>query len=340
MKQALELALFAALALGCSEAEKPAAPSAPKTGERPAAPKRITIAMMPKLVPIPYFQACEKGAREAAQELGDKIQFIYDGPATDSDEKQQQILDTWIAKRYEVLAVAPVNPESISNRLKKALDRKLHVVTYDADAASAREFFINQGTYEDIARTLVDLMAEGIGGKGQVAIISGSRTAANQREWMKRMLPYMAERHPDMKMVEDFYPGEDHAEAVKDAQRALQKYPDLKGIFGITSVSCPASAEAVRQAKAADRVCVTGLATPNDMREYINDGTVRKFALWNAVDLGYLTVHAGYLLAQGKLPKDGEIEAGRLGKIQVKAGEVLLGPPVVFSKENIDKFNF
>lgn len=312
-------------------------------GGAAAGTRAVTVAMMPKLVPIPYFKACEKGALQAAAELGpDKVRFIYDGPATDSDEKQQQILDTWIAKKYEVIAVAPVNPESVSHRLKKALDRGLHVVTYDADAAQkdARELFVNQATYDGIASALVDVMADGIGGAGNVVIISGSRSAANQREWITRMLPYMAENYPDMKMVEEFYPGEDHAEAVKAAQRALAKYPDLKGIFGITSVSLPASAEAVRQAAAADRVFVTGLATPNDMREYVHDGTVKNFVLWNAVDLGYLTVYAGYYLGTGKIGGDGEIEAGRLGKVQISGGQVLLGPPLVFTQDNIDEFDF
>ena len=334
MRRLLIVSACLAVLVGCGRTERPAEVTS-------AEGTSVTIAMMPKLVPIPYFKACEKGGREAAEELAGKVTFVYDGPATDSDEKQQQILDTWIAKRYEVLAVAPVNPESVSNRLKKALGRGLHVITYDADAAKdAREFFVNQATYEDIAHTLVDIMAEGIDSKGAVVIISGSRTAANQREWMARMLPYMKTKYPEMKMVEDFYPGEDHAESVKAAQRAMSKYPDLKGIFGITSVSLPASAEAVRQAKAADKVCVPGLATPNDMKEYVHDGTVKKFALWNAVDLGYLTVYAGYYLAQGELPKDGEIEAGRLGKVKVKGGEVLLGPPVVFSAQNIDTFDF
>jgi len=333
MKRMLAVLACLTALTGCDEPED--------QGVTPPAKSAITIAMMPKLVPIPYFQACEKGAREAADELGDKVELVYDGPATDSDEKQQQILDAWIAKKHDVIAVAPVNPESISNRLKKALDRGRHVVTYDADAArDAREFFINQATYEAVAHALVDLMAEGIGGKGKVVIISGSRTAANQREWMNRMLPYMKDKWPEMKMVEDIYPGEDHAEAVRAAERALTKYPDLKGIFGITSVSLPAAAEAVRKEKAADRVFVTGLATPNDMKEYVKDGTVKKFALWNAVDLGYLTVHASYRLAKGELPRDGEIQAGRLGTIQVKGGEVLLGPPAIFTKDNIDRFDF
>ena len=331
------IASLAAILLlcGCSKREE-VAPSA--NAEPP-----VTIAMMPKLVPIPYFKACEKGAQEAARELGaDKVRFVYDGPATDSDEKQQQILDTWIAKKYDVVAVAPVNPESISNRLKKALERDLHVVTYDADAAQAdaRELFVNQATYEGVAQALVDIMAEGVGAEGEVVIISGSRTAANQREWMERMLPYMAETYPGLRMVEDFYPGEDHAESVKAAQRALSKYPDLKGIFAITSVALPAAAEAVRQAGAADRVCVTGLATPNDMKEYVHDGTVKKFALWNAVDLGYLTVYAGYHLAKGQISENGEISAGRLGAVRLTGSEVLLGPPLVFSKENIDDFDF
>ena len=75
------------------------------------------------------------------------------------------------------------------------------------------------------------------------------------------------------------------------------------------------------------------------MREYVKDGTVKTVLLWNPVDLGYLTVYAAKKLHdEGALPL--EFEAGRLGTIKRNGQEILLGPPMRFTKENIDKFNF
>jgi hypothetical protein len=59
------------------------------------------------------------------------------------------------------------------------------------------------------------------------------------------------------------------------------------------------------------------------------------------VDLGYLAVHVANAQLEGNLPKSGSFEAGRLGKVEMIAeDEVLLGPPLVFTKENIDQYNF
>ena len=122
-------------------------------------------------------------------------------------------------------------------------------------------------------------------------------------------------------------------------QDLLRAYPNLAGIFGITSVALPGAAEAIRQSGYAGKVAVTGLSTPNSMRQYVEDGTVRTFLLWSPVDLGYLTVHAAKkLIDDGALPA--MFEAGRLGTIEVRDREVLLGPPIRFTKDNIDGFDF
>jgi ABC-type sugar transport system substrate-binding protein len=102
-------------------------------------------------------------------------------------------------------------------------------------------------------------------------------------------------------------------------------------VWGITSVSLPGAAEAVRQAAKSGQIYVTGLSLPNTMRSYVKDGTVPKFVLWNPVDLGYLTVQVGKQLAEGSLPP-GPHDFGRLKNIHVSEGEVLLGPPLVFAR--------
>ena len=99
-------------------------------------------------------------------------------------------------------------------------------------------------------------------------------------------------------------------------------------------------AEAVRQAGRKD-VDVIGLSLPNLNKRYVHDGIVQAVVLWNTRDLGYLTVYASALLAQGKLPAGtASFHAGRLGNIEIRGDQIILGNPVIFNKANIDQFDF
>jgi len=64
---------------------------------------------------------------------------------------------------------------------------------------------------------------------------------------------------------------------------------------------------------------------------------------WNVKDLGYLTYYAAEALATGKITgKKGEtFAAGRLGERTVgDDGEVILGPAVIVTPENVNSFAF
>jgi rhamnose transport system permease protein len=63
--------------------------------------------------------------------------------------------------------------------------------------------------------------------------------------------------------------------------------------------------------------------------------------LWNTKDLGYLAVAAPAALARGTLKAGAmSFEAGRLGNVEIKGSDIILGAPVFFRKDNIDRFNF
>ena len=110
--------------------------------------------------------------------------------------------------------------------------------------------------------------------------------------------------------------------------------------MAISAPAVPGAAEAVRQAGRTD-VNVIGLSLPNINKPYVHDGIVQTVVLWNTRDLGYLAVYASVLSAQGRIPAGAEsIEAGRLGRIQIRNGEVILGVPMLFTKRNIDQYDF
>ncbi len=302
---------------------------------------RQTFGMLPKLVGIPYFNACEKGAREAADELG--IELVYDGPDTADSNKQLEKINSWILRGFDVIAAAPNNPEAVAPVLAKAREKGIAVVTWDTDAAEAsRQYFCNQVGYQAMAETLVDIVAEETDEKGLVALISGTETAANQNTWMGIMRTYMEEKYPAMRFVDPVeYPGEDEARAYQSARGLLNRAERPDALIGMTTVAAPAAAKAVFDAGLSGKVAVTGITLPSVMKQYVHNGTCGKFVLWDPEDFGYMTVYVGKLLADGKIPDNADsITAGRLGTLAIKGSGIILGDPLVFDKSNVDDYAF
>src|SRR5712692_862938 len=301
--------------------------------------RKPVIAMMPKAKGDPYFVSCKQGADEAAKELG--IELLWDGPTDLDPAKQNEVVEAWITRGVDAIAVSVENKVGISTVLRKAKEKGIKVTTWDADAEKgARDAFINQATPQGIGYTLTDEAARILNGKGDFAIITASLSAANQNEWIKYIKERLAQKYPDLKLVA-IQPSEgDRDRAFAETQTVLKVYPNVKLIMAIAAPAVPGAAEAVQQSGRTD-VKVTGLSLPNMNKPYVKAGVVESVVLWNTVDLGYLTVYTAHALSMGQLKRgDNEINAGRLGKIEVANDEVRLGAPFIFDKHNIDQFNF
>jgi ABC-type sugar transport system substrate-binding protein len=333
------LALATGLGPGCGKKAGPApAAGVPPVAAAPQAGRSITVCMLPKKKGIPYFSSCAAGAEEAAKALG-HVTLIYDGPTDGSPEKAAAMIETWTLKKVDAIAVSPNDPEVLAPAMKKARESGIKVITWDADGLpGTREFFVNQATSKGIGYALVDTLAKDIGGEppsGDVAIITATLTAANQNAWMEHMKERL-KTYPGLKLVAVKPSNEDQKVAFQVAQDLMKAYPNLKGIFGISSVAFPGAAEAVRQAGRGGQVLVTGLSTPNNMREFVLDGTVTSVILWNTADLGRLTVYVAEALVSGQLRAGGtEFGAGPLGAKVVEGDNILLGDILVFTKDNI-----
>lgn len=304
-----------------------------------AAGKKNVIAMMPKAKGDPYFISCKKGADEAAKELG--VELLWDGPTDLDPAKQNEVVEAWITRGVNAIAVSVENKEAISTVLKKARDKGIKVITWDADAnKDARDFLINQATPQGIGETLTDEAARIMGEKGEFAIVTASLSAANQNEWIKYIKERLAQKYPEMKLVAIQPSDGDRDRAFTETQNILKVYPNVKLVMGIAAPAVPGIAEAVKQSGRKD-VKVTGLSLPNMCKPYIKEGIVDSIVLWNTVDLGYLSVYAANSLANGELKKgDAGINAGKLKKVEVVGDEVRLGKPFIFNKENVDNFDF
>src|SRR4029434_8007334 len=98
--------------------------------------------------------------------------------------------------------VSVENRAGISSVLRKARQRGIKVLAWDADAErDARDFFINQATPEGIGQTLTDEAARLLGGQGEFAIVTASLSATNQNDGIKHIKARLAEKYPGLKLV-------------------------------------------------------------------------------------------------------------------------------------------
>src|SRR5206468_9641301 len=221
---------------------------------RPAGAVRATkpvVALMPKAKGDPYFISARKGADSAANALN--VELLWDGPTDLDPAKQNEVVEAWITRGVDAIAVSVENKVGISTVLRKARGKGIKVITWDADAEKdSRDFLINQATPQGIGYTLTDEAARIMGGKGDFAIITASLSAANQNEWIKYIKERLAAKYPQMKLVA-IQPSEgDRDRAFAETQTVLKVYPNVKLIMPIAAPAVPGAAEAVKQSGRTD----------------------------------------------------------------------------------------
>jgi rhamnose transport system substrate-binding protein len=309
--------------------------------------KGLKIFFLPKTTTIPVFTQNAIGAKRAAKELGDTL--TYNGPTDVSGPKQVPFIDAAARQGYNAIVISTPDANAVAPALKRAKAKGVKVVSYDADTApDSRTIFVAPSTNSLIGALEVQWAGQLTGYKGEIAILSATPTSPNQNTWIKFMKKELAKpKYKNMKLVKVAYGNDEPTESAKQTQALVQAYPNLKAIIAPTTVGIQAAAQELQQEGKCGKIQLTGLGLPNDMRKYVKNGCTKKFGLWHEQNLGYLATYVAHYVVQGKLTgKLGQtFKAGKLGTFKVVVSDgnkpvVVLGPPLAFTPQNIDKFHF
>jgi rhamnose transport system substrate-binding protein len=325
----------------------PAPAGSASSGGGTSIKKGLNVYFIPKDTQNPYEVLADKGGEKALQELGGKV--TVSSGTQDTAAAQQPSIQAAIQAHADAIVIAANDPSALCPTLNRAAQAGIKIVSFDSDiscGSSPNHLFINQADTKTIGTSEVDLLASQINKSGEIGILSAAASATNQNAWIKYMKVQL-KKYPNMKLVTTVYGNDDPATSLTVLQGMLSAYPNLKGIISPTTVGISTAAQYLStHPDVAKKVTLTGLGLPSQMRKYIKDGTVQSFELWNPSDLGYLAGYAAASLASGVALQSGSsFQSGSLHKtytMQQGDGElsVVLGPPTVFDKTNIDKFNF
>ena len=305
------------------------------------------IYLLPKTTTIPVFTQNGLGAKKAGKELGDSV--TYNGPTTVSGAAQVPFINSAAQQGYNAIIISTPDPNAVAPALKRAAAKGVKVVSYDADTApDSRVIFVAPTSNSLVGLAMVDSLGRQIGYKGEIAILSATPTSPNQNTWIKFMkVALKLPKYKNMKLVKIAYGNDDPTDSAKATQGLIQAYPNLKGIIAPTTVGIQAAAQELQQEGKCGTIKLTGLGLPNDMRKYVKAGCAGAFMLWNEQDLGYLATYVAHYVLTGALTGalGQSFKAGKLGKRTVVVSDgnkpvVVLGPPLVFTPKNIDKYHF
>lgn len=300
----------------------------------------MRIALVAKSLGNGFFEAANRGAEEAAKELGG-VEIIYTGPTTTTAEGQIDVINALIAQRVDAIAISANDPDALVPALKRAMDRGIAVISWDSGVAPAgRMVNLSPSSDDLVGQTIIKLASDHLPDGGEVALLSATSTSTNQNLWIDAMKKHMPE-YPDVKLVATVY-GDDLADkSYREAQGLIQSYPDLDAIIAPTSVGIVAAAQAVADAGKIGQVNVTGLGLPSEMAGAIASGASKSFAIWNPVDLGYSATMIAYHLAKGdtKAEPGAIIPIGRMGEITLdETNSAPMSEPFTYDATNIDEF--
>ena len=308
---------------------------------------KVSIVYIPKNTGNPYFDSLVKGFEDGCAKLG--CEFSMAAPATAEATSQIPFITAQTQRGVNVIAISPNSPDAMNKVLDRAKQKGVLVLAVNGDLVGNFEHRDAAILPVDFTKTgpgQVELVGSMINYEGEIAILSATTDAPDQNTWIAAMKDSLAKnpKYAKMKLVATVYGNDEPQKSTTEAEALLSAYPNLKGIISPTTVGVAAAAQVLQSAGKAKSVKLTGLGTPNQMRPFVKDGTVKAFQLWSPYNEGLLAAYFAVGVKKGTIKNEPgqSFEVPGLGKVTIGKDNIIntQAELTTFEAGNIDKFNF
>jgi rhamnose transport system substrate-binding protein len=323
------------------------APEASTGGDTAAAGDKINIVFIPKNLGNPYFEAIDYGFKQAIDELGaDKFNYSMTGPAEADATSQIEYVEAAVQNGTDIIFIAANSNDALNGTFDDAREAGTKIILINQDIPGSedhRDGAIMPCDFTTVGISQLELLGSMINYEGDFAILSATTDAPDQNTWIDGMKAELESnsKFAKMNLVEVVYGDDQPEKSTTEMEALITKYPDLRGVIAPTTVGVAAAAKVIQNKGLADKIKLTGLGLPSEMKEFILDGSCPAMQLWNPPYEGYLAIYLAQEIANGFEIKSGaSFEAGKLESYTFNdTNQVITLPtPMTYDKSNIEEY--
>jgi ribose transport system substrate-binding protein len=264
--------------VGCNSAQ-PAAPANTEAAASRANDEYIYVSAMGNLE---FFNAHKYGWKWAGEQMGVKTTYV--GPPDYDLNAMVAAFDQAIAKQPKGIVVFAVEPV-LTPQINKAVEAGIPVVTVLGDLPESKRLaFVGSRQY-DLGFLGGQKLAEAVGGKGQVAVLS----IPGVQMFDDRQAGFAAafQAYPDIEIVQVGDTKADTVTAINTAKDIMQRFPELVAFVATDSTGGIGAATAVEELGKTGKVKIIGMDRNSDVLEKIKKGTITGTVVQNDASMAY-----------------------------------------------------
>lgn len=272
----------------------------------------LTFLFMPGVLD-PFYTTMEKGVQAKAKELGVNV-IVAEYPKSWGPEAQIPILEATAARGgIDMILIAPTSNDALIAPLKKLYDKGIEIITVDT--------FLGDGDYSKSSnysfplsyigsdnelggKLMAEHLAKMVGEKGKVFCEATNPDASSVMGRVKGFTAGIAQ-FPNMELVGVEWCQDVQQVAQEQTLAALQKHPDIVGIFGTNVYSAQGSYQAVVNAGLTGAVKICSWDATQELIGALKKGQVDLVLAQKPAEMGSLAVEWGvkYFKEKAQVPK-------------------------------------
>ncbi len=269
------------------------------TSQGASAPSEIYIPLISKGFQHQFWQAVKLGSENAGKDLGVKINFV--GPESETEvQKQIDMFTAELGKNPQAVCFAALDTKAATNLLQQCKDKGIPVVGFDSGVDSDIPVSTVATDSKNAAAAAADKMAEAIGKKGNIAIVSHSdtsKTGIDRRDGFKERIE---SEYPDIKIVAIQNGDGDHQKSADIAKTIIAQNPDIKGIFGTNEGSAVGAYNGTKEAGMLGKIVLIGFDSSKTLKDGVRSGEIYGAISQDPVGMGYKAVETAYKAYKGE----------------------------------------
>jgi simple sugar transport system substrate-binding protein/ribose transport system substrate-binding protein len=197
----------------------------------------------------------KKGVEKAVADF--KVDAKLVGPVGADAEKQVSEIESLIEKGVDGLAISSVSTDALAPVIQRAMAQGIPVVTFNTDNPSSKRLaFVGQDLVQS-GRVAGKLLADTLGGKGNV-IITTLDAAAQWSIDREKGAREALSQYPDIKILATVTTGTEPQQIYGSVENAMQAHPNVDGILSLECCSTPAAGQYVQRNNLSGKVKIVG----------------------------------------------------------------------------------